>query len=447
MSSELKQVNGEEGTEEPVEPTKPVTLTQKLTLKTIEQRKRAKAKAEEEAAQRRADALKEPPPPQQQQDLSIIDWSQLAEVLEAEVEDPDGIESSLASEEMIGWDADVFDPIIEKQDAVIEDAIIEKAALSHFVRYPREMVQRTMRSEVIESLMTSNGDTSDPRFLSALELLSKMFKQATNEADVNTSIHPILHGHWKSISRPSFHYGGCVGKNDDGEFLYTLGRASFNMFKPGNLKITIQNTMNIIEPVCSMEKAPSAAPWSLRRELAHGDDPESHHIGQAETMLKSYDIMVALTIEPGQLSVGKDKTPSPPYRLRASYQVNGYFLPDPVTPGRLTVWFTGGRLSPAPPQGTGEASTQTKDATVDEWIKLFGAEHRRTWGEALSDMGAKLFLGASLPDGMDPDGTMSYSLHRPYGGHGKGYVDVVYADHELLITKGNSGTLHIMIKS
>jgi hypothetical protein len=36
-------------------------------------------------------------------------------------------------------------------------------------------------------------------------------------------------------------------------------------------------------------------------------------------------------------------------------------------------------------------------------------------------------------------------LHRPHGGHGKAYVDILYVDDALLIVKGNSGTLHVMI--
>eukprot|EP00546_Thalassionema_frauenfeldii_P003590 CAMPEP_0178935154 /NCGR_PEP_ID=MMETSP0786-20121207/24340_1 /TAXON_ID=186022 /ORGANISM="Thalassionema frauenfeldii, Strain CCMP 1798" /LENGTH=156 /DNA_ID=CAMNT_0020613175 /DNA_START=449 /DNA_END=920 /DNA_ORIENTATION=- len=134
---------------------------------------------------------------------------------------------------------------------------------------------------------------------------------------------------------------------------------------------------------------------------------------------------------------------SPPHRLRALYKVKGYFLPDPEVPNRITVWFTGGHLTPASAPEKEVADLEC--GGLKEWMELFGAEHRRSWGESLGIMGAKLFLGAELPDGMETDGTMSYTLHRPYGGHGKGYVDILYADHEVLVTKGNSGTLHVMV--
>jgi len=127
-------------------------------------------------------------------------------------------------------------------------------------------------------------------------------------------------------------------------------------------------------------------------------------------------------------------------------------LPDPNTPNRLTVWFTGGKLSPAPPPKDSTTKTMSdndKDASLEyggfeEWKAVFGGKHKRTWGESLRVMGAKLLLGAELPDGMDKDGTMKYSLHRPVGGHGSSYVDVLYLDKDLLITRGNRGTVHVM---
>jgi len=325
----------------------------------------------------------------------------------------------------------------------------EKMYLEKYFNSPRELISKTVRSELIDSLLRSEGDVEDPRFLSALDVLSSVFKTFAGPSDY--SINSVLNGSWRSISRPSYHYGGCLGMNERGEFVYTLGRMCFNMFKPSNVRVTVQTTMNHIQPVCSMDHTPTAAPWSLRRELALvREDPESPDV-EPNTMLKSYDIVVALTVEPGQFKAGKnEKVPSPPCRVRATHVVRGYFLPDPEVPNRLTVWFTGGELAPVPaPSGTtaglpGQGSGENRFGGMDEWVRLFGAEHKRSWGESLSLMGAKLFLGAELPDGMAQDGSMKYMLHRPYGGHGKGYVDIIYVDSELLITKGNSGTLHVM---
>ena len=226
--------------------------------------------------------------------------------------------------------------------------------------------------------------------------------------------------------------------NDRGDFVYTLGKMCFNMFKPGSVRVTLQHTMNHIEMVCRMDKLPTAAPWSLRRELALQDPGTG-----SNTMLKSYDVVVALTIEPGAFAAGKnDVVPSPARRLKALQVASGYFLPDPETSNRLTVWFTGGYLAPAPVTAEDLANGY---GGLDDWVEFFGAEYKRTWSEALSDMGAKLFLGAELPNEMDPTGKMEYTLHRPYGGHGKGHADVMYVDGELLITKGHSGSIHVLV--
>jgi hypothetical protein len=140
-------------------------------------------------------------------------------------------------------------------------------------------------------------------------------------------------------------------------------------------------------------------------------------------------ISVALTIEPRQYDHATlastehgDASALPSEPLHALQVVTGYMLPDPETPDRFTVWFTGGSLSPVPPPGY--EGKLTDYVGFEEWKTIFGGDHKRSWGQSFRVMGAKLFLGAELPDGMGEDGTMAYTLRRPFGGHGKGYVDV-----------------------
>ena len=47
--------------------------------------------------------------------------------------------------------------------------------------------------------------------------------------------------------------------------------------------------------------------------------------------------------------------------MRALLSVTGYVLPDPDTPNRLTVWFTGGKLSPASLSSHDSAETDDED--------------------------------------------------------------------------------------
>lgn len=369
------------------------------------------------------------------QELDKFDWTELAELFEAEYEDDDGDLTEFSYHP--GNDEKLCD-----DETSIISADKNDSYLVQFFLCPRRFVTKTVRSEIIESLLQTNGDVTDSRFLAAVGVLSNIFKSTNQD---NVALSAVLNGSWKSISRPPYHYGGCLGTNRRGEFVYTLGKMCFNMFTPGSLRCTIQNTMNHIAPVCTMDMAPANAPWSLRRELAL-QDPERSLV-QPNTTLKSYDIVIALTLEPDQFNAKPNEViPSPHCRLRATHVVRGYFLPDPSTPNRLTVWFTGGQLAPASPPANVSASSESEYGTQQDWIDLFTTEHKRTWSESISVMGAKVFLGAELPQKMEPDGAMSYSLHRPYGGHGKGFVDVMYVDHELLITKGNTGTIHVMVR-
>lgn len=150
-------------------------------------------------------------------------------------------------------------------------------------------------------------------------------------------------------------------------------------------------------------------------------------------------ISVALTIEPSDFKAKPNEDiPAPPCRIRAVKVVHGFFLPDPSSRNRLTVWFTGGELSPVQAEEDGDFGD------LNDWKRLFSGNHKRTWSESLSLVGAKIFMGLELPKGMDQNGVMSYNMHRPHGGHGKCYVDILYLDDDLFITKGHAGTIHVM---
>ena len=138
--------------------------------------------------------------------------------------------------------------------------------------------------------------------------------------------------------------------------------------------------------------------------------------------------------------------------MRALMSVKGYVLPDPNTPNRLTVWFTGGKLSPARLPSEDGAETDDEDQAeynqsissaakapaaggggsnddgyggFEDWTAMFSkGKWRKSLGERARAMAAKLLLGADVPNKMEEDGHMEYTLHRPVGGHGKVYVDV-----------------------
>ena len=115
----------------------------------------------------------------------------------------------------------------------------------------------------------------------------------------------------------------------------------------------------------------------------------------------------------------------------------GYCLPDPDVPNRLSVWFTGGTLK-----------LQDDGGDLSEWKELFdpSTAPRRDLSEMARVLAARILVGAHLPQDMQEDGTMQYSLRRPIGGHGKVFCDVLFADDSLRILRGHRGSIFVSTK-
>ena len=98
------------------------------------------------------------------------------------------------------------------------------------------------KTEALIALRNSFGDTSSPHFQCALKALSSIYCQSTKVVDVHK-----LEGEWLTLSRPNF--PDCLGQNINGDFVYTLGRMSFDMFRPNNLRCSIKKIVNNISKV------------------------------------------------------------------------------------------------------------------------------------------------------------------------------------------------------
>jgi hypothetical protein len=150
-------------------------------------------------------------------------------------------------------------------------------------------------------------------------------------------------------------------------------------------------------------------------------------------------IVVALTIEAGQDRMGVQTEPGDgdyvvPTPIRAILTNQGYAVPDPDVPNRLSIWFSGGSL---------EVQNEPKD--LEEWKKVFDATSApdRDLRESANILAAKLLLGALVPEDMEEDGTMSFVLKRPIGGHGSAYCDIAYMDDNLRIMRGHHGSVYV----
>jgi hypothetical protein len=126
--------------------------------------------------------------------------------------------------------------------------------------------------------------------------------------------------------------------------------------------------------------------------------------------------------------LGNPSIDEPIQGLMSTY---GYALSNPDEPNRVSIWFMGGTI---------EVSEEDQ---LPAWKRAFDTTklRRRKLKEQTRLLGAKLLLGASPADTMEPDGTMTYTLDRPVGGHEKAYVDILYLDETVRISKSNVGVL------
>ena len=117
----------------------------------------------------------------------------------------------------------------------------EESQLNLYRRSPQSFVIQTIRSQLIDRLLETNGNVDDDSFKVCLDLLSTLYKNHSSSKSMEENrLQSFLSGNWVSLSRPI--YQECLGVNDEGYFLYSLGRMSFGMFQPVDLKCSVQST-------------------------------------------------------------------------------------------------------------------------------------------------------------------------------------------------------------
>jgi hypothetical protein len=278
------------------------------------------------------------------------------------------------------------------------------------------------RDGILHALAITQGDVDSENFKSALNPLLNHFSQQELDTRPHSTGTDSVDGMWLTLSKPT--YFGCLGENDNGDPLYTLGRMTFDMFSPTNLVCSLQGNFNPVEVVSDKERKAmlETVPKSLREEVESG-----------KTTLRTYHIVAAFTIE-SNLAAFPDAPNKDVHRpIKGIMTTYGYSLPDPNVPNRHSIWFTGGRIEP-----------NNNPSDIIDWKRLFTLHPpKHTFGEKAKLLAVKLLMGATVPKEMLADGSMEYSFTRPLGGHGMAYVDVVYLDETLRIVKGHRGTTFV----
>jgi hypothetical protein len=140
---------------------------------------------------------------------------------------------------------------------------------------------------------------------------------------------------------------------------------SFNTFSPSDLICSISGTFNpvhvIKDPIKVLGKA--GIPDSLLEEIDEG-----------HTLVRSYQIVTAFCIEPYDSDLSSmatacsgapEKSPNRAvrHRIEGLLTTDGYVVPSPYQPNRLSIWFTGGSMEV---QRTAEGSNE-----LYEWMQVF----------------------------------------------------------------------------
>ena len=125
-----------------------------------------------------------------------------------------------------------------------------------------------LKERLIDRLQKTGGDTTTDDFQRCLEQLKYVYAhRKTDNASTTTNQSPAsvyIDGTWLTLSKPTF--SECQGRNENGEYMYTLGRMTFDMFRPNKLKCSIRAVMNNISVMDTKHK-PKSFPRRLGKEL------------------------------------------------------------------------------------------------------------------------------------------------------------------------------------
>jgi len=324
-------------------------------------------------------------------------------------------------------DEETYDDVSSESVQIITNSSQHKGFISNFPLMSKNVNIEAVKQLMIEDLRLSGGNVGTPEFLKCQQILEKFFIQnGLRDMDLSS-----LRGNWLTISKPAF--TECLGKNEKGENKYSLGRISFDMFKPTGLSCSFQASFNHIQSIDPNDPGrPLHIPRKLMQDIQKGD-----------CRLQTYDIVNAITIEAGQDRKGNSKDEGDrdcyivPRPIRAILTTQGYSIPDPTIPNRLSVWFSGGSL---------EVQDEEKD--FDEWKHIFdmSSAPSRDIREYANSLAAKVILGAHIPDRLEQDGTLRFDLKRPIGGHGSVFCDVIYMDENLRIMHGHHDSVYVCVR-
>jgi len=272
----------------------------------------------------------------------------------------------------------------------------EETSISSSTTTPSRLAE--LKSELRGLLFKNGGSTKEPDVMSVIEELIKM-KPCVDVAETTEFL-----GEFSSLTCPNF--PGRIEQQTPGKehiAQYSLGRMSFNIFQPNKLVCTIRGLRNEVI------------------ELGGTKDGKRHY---------SYNLISDITIH-------TDDGDLPAILINEAKCYEHSEIRN-----RLIVTFTGGTLLP-----TEDVLNDTVKLTL--WSKTFErayqkADEQRSYVGWIVQFFVKLLMGLTYPT---DEALAKHCFHFDMTRSPLGYLDCLYLDEDLRITRGNRGTIVVVERS
>jgi hypothetical protein len=131
---------------------------------------------------------------------------------------------------------------------------------------------KDVKMKLISDLRASGGNMESNEFQGYLEFLEAYYRSKSwdGRGSNHASAPFTLDGQWLTLSKPT--YNESKGRSEKGEYLNSMGRMSFDMFKPTNLLCSIQAVFNDVRPIDPKKPGrPLHVPKGLMKEVQKGE--------------------------------------------------------------------------------------------------------------------------------------------------------------------------------
>ena len=253
-----------------------------------------------------------------------------------------------------------------------------------------------LKSQLKSLLVKYEGSTKHPDVLKVIDQLAEI-----NPSKENCMKLPSFEGEFCALTSPNFP-GRIKNENGPSDLVqYTLGRLSFNIFQPNKLVCTLRTVRNRVDPTCIP--------------------------GKEGLKTFTYDLICDITIH------------TPDGDLPATLVNKAVCYEDTKVNNRCMVSFSGGSLAPA-------EEVKADPEKLKLWSKTFEgayskAEGERSYAGKVFQFLLKLLLGLTLPS---DDSVLEHTSHFEMKRAPHGYLDMLYQDDDVRITKGNRGTIVVV---